>query len=70
MEQCVGWTRGQVWRGQGEEVCEGLGGQEPQRSRDGEGIPSQARWKNHLSKKSTSGTKAAPHWLRWESQLF
>lgn len=54
MEKCVGWTRGQVGRGQGEEVCEGLRGQE------GEGIPSQAWWKNHLSKKSASGTKAAP----------
>ena len=60
MEKCVSWTRGQVWRGQGKEVCEGLGGQEPQESREGEGIPSQARWKNHLSKKSASGTKAAP----------
>ena len=60
MEKCVSWTRGQVWRGQGKEVCEGLGGQEPQESREGEGIPSQARWKNHLSKKSDSGTKAAP----------
>lgn len=36
------------------------GAQEPQLSREGEGIPSQARWKNHLSKESTLGTKAAP----------
>lgn len=59
MEKCVRWTGGQVGRGQAEEVCEDLRGQEPQQSRK-EGIPSQAWWKNHLSKKSASGTKAAP----------